>query len=142
MKSLSIIAVIVTALLLSVQSVSAHCGSCEADVKQNVEKATATAQPSVEKAAEIKAQKLCLKCGQIKGTEVCCKPGQKLCKSCGLAKGSPGCCKIPKGAKKAYYCPETKKVVTSKANCPYSKKGKGANKIQATGPSGACPLSK
>ena len=142
MKAISIIAVVTTALLLSVQSVSANCGSCEGDAKQNIESAKAATQQSAEKAADVKVQKLCLKCGQIKGSEECCKPGQKLCKSCGLVKGSPGCCKIPKDAKKAYYCPKTKKVVTSKADCPYLK-GKAAKKVQADcSTSSGCPLSK
>ena len=141
MKAISIIAVIVTALLLSVQSVSANCGSCEGDVKQKVECAKAATQQSAEKATDVKVQKLCLKCGQVKGSEECCKPGQTLCKGCGLVKGSPGCCKIPKDAKKAYYCPKTKKVVTSKADCPYLK-GKAAKEVQADSASGGCPLSK
>ncbi len=47
---------------------------------------------------------LCTDCGQIKGTELCCKPGQTKCTSCGLVKGSPGCCKIPEGAKTATIC--------------------------------------
>ena len=36
---------------------------------------------------------LCGKCGQIKGSPMCCKPGAKKCDKCGMAKGSPGCCK-------------------------------------------------
>lgn len=48
--------------------------------------------------------KLCIKCGQIKGSQLCCKPGQTKCSSCGLAKGSPGCCNIPKGAQTAALC--------------------------------------
>jgi len=125
MKTLSVIAVIITALFISAQTASANCGSCEADVKQNVEKATAAAQPSVEKAtataqpsavkaADVekkpKLQKLCLKCGMIKSSEKCCEPGQNLCKKCDLVKDSLGCCKIPKNAKAAYYNPDTKKV--------------------------------
>ena len=39
---------------------------------------------------------LCTKCGQIKGTDVCCKAGAEKCAKCGLDKGSPGCCKLPK----------------------------------------------
>jgi hypothetical protein len=39
---------------------------------------------------------LCIDCGQIKGSELCCKSDQVKCESCGLAKGSPGCCKLPK----------------------------------------------
>ncbi len=38
---------------------------------------------------------VCGKCGQIKGSDVCCKKDQQLCSKCGLVKGSPGCCKIP-----------------------------------------------
>ena len=39
---------------------------------------------------------LCVKCGQIKGSDLCCKPDQATCAGCGLVKDSPGCCKIPK----------------------------------------------
>ena len=39
------------------------------------------------------AQKLCPKCGQVKGSAKCCKPGATICKKCGKVKGSPGCCK-------------------------------------------------
>jgi len=39
---------------------------------------------------------LCTGCGQVKGTELCCKPDAVKCDKCGLAKGSPGCCKMPK----------------------------------------------
>ncbi|MHC4557366.1 MAG: hypothetical protein ACYTFW_09790 [Planctomycetota bacterium] len=47
---------------------------------------------------------LCTDCGQIKGSELCCKPDQPKCDGCGLAKGSPGCCNIPQGAEKAAIC--------------------------------------
>ena len=40
---------------------------------------------------------ICANCGQIKGSDLCCKPGQDLCSKCGLTKGSPGCCVLPKG---------------------------------------------
>ncbi|MHC4789198.1 MAG: hypothetical protein ACYS8K_08380 [Planctomycetota bacterium] len=40
------------------------------------------------------APALCAKCGQIKGTDVCCQADAAVCAKCGLAKGSPGCCKI------------------------------------------------
>ena len=39
---------------------------------------------------------LCSDCGQVKGSDLCCKPGQEKCSKCGLVKGSPGCCKMPK----------------------------------------------
>jgi hypothetical protein len=39
---------------------------------------------------------LCTGCGQIKGSDACCREGAAKCSGCGLAKGSPGCCKIDK----------------------------------------------
>ena len=39
------------------------------------------------------AQTLCKSCGQVKGSDACCKPGAVICTQCGLVKGSPGCCK-------------------------------------------------
>ena len=41
---------------------------------------------------------VCNGCGQIKGTDACCRPGAPTCANCGLAKGSPGCCHIEKGS--------------------------------------------
>ena len=38
---------------------------------------------------------LCSKCGQIKGSDVCCKTDAPKCDRCGMAKGSPGCCAMP-----------------------------------------------
>jgi len=38
---------------------------------------------------------LCPKCGQIKGSDVCCKADAVKCEKCGMAKGSPGCCAVP-----------------------------------------------
>jgi len=43
-----------------------------------------------------KTVELCMACGQIKGSDLCCKPGQAKCPKCGFVKGSPSCCKIPK----------------------------------------------
>ena len=39
------------------------------------------------------AKSLCAKCGQIKGSPVCCKEGAVKCDKCGKDKNSPGCCK-------------------------------------------------
>ena len=54
---------------------------------------------------------LCYKCGQVKGSDKCCKPGATLCTKCGLHKGSPGCCRLA-GAKAdvclCTYCGEIK----------------------------------
>jgi hypothetical protein len=41
---------------------------------------------------------LCTGCGQIKGSDDCCRAGAATCPGCDLAKGSPGCCKIEKGS--------------------------------------------
>jgi len=56
----------------------------------------------VASAEEKKAIVLCSKCGQVKGSDKCCKAGAAVCGKCGLHAGSPGCCKIPKDAKKPY----------------------------------------
>jgi hypothetical protein len=45
---------------------------------------------------------ICTGCGQIKGSEMCCVPGQRTCAGCGLAKGSPGCCRVEKGSSRTY----------------------------------------
>jgi len=37
---------------------------------------------------------LCCKCGQVKGSDLCCKAEAEKCTKCGLHKGSPGCCRI------------------------------------------------
>jgi hypothetical protein len=38
---------------------------------------------------------VCTLCGQIAGSDLCCKPDQVKCEKCGLTEGSPGCCKLP-----------------------------------------------
>ncbi len=47
---------------------------------------------------------LCLQCGQIKDSALCCQPNQLICPGCGLVKDSFGCCKISKGATSAAIC--------------------------------------
>ncbi len=44
---------------------------------------------------------LCTGCGQIKGSDACCREDAATCPGCGLAKGSPGCCKIEKGSSRS-----------------------------------------
>ena len=65
---------------------------CEKDKPSKPKKPAVTAKtPTAEPAmAEVK---LCAHCGQIKGSELCCKEGAEKCADCGLAKGSPACCK-------------------------------------------------
>ena len=60
---------------------------------------------------------LCVKCGQIKGTELCCKPDQVKCGGCGLTKGTPGCCKIPKDATEAVICGKCGQIKGTESCC-------------------------
>jgi hypothetical protein len=46
---------------------------------------------SAAKAKAAVSAELCSKCGEIAGSEKCCKEGAELCAGCGLHKGSPGC---------------------------------------------------
>ena len=55
--------------------------------------------------AEMKGmgEELCTNCGEMKGSEKCCKPAMK-CDKCGMHKGAPGCCKMEKGEKMDKTC--------------------------------------
>ena len=97
MKTLIIASLAIVAL--TVQVSFADCGVCSASAAPKPESQAVVAAPPAAENIE-----LCVKCGQIKGTDQCCKPGQTACKGCGLVKGSPGCCKIPKDAKEAIIC--------------------------------------
>jgi hypothetical protein len=70
----------------------------------------------VKKAAGDSIQ-LCLHCGQIKGSTLCCQPNQPKCTRCGLVKGSPGCCSIPKDAKTAAICTKCGQIKGSTMCC-------------------------
>ena len=64
------------------------------------ERTAPTPSAEAEQAQQAPAAKdvvICGECGQIKGSETCCKPDQPHCQKCGLVKGSPGCCKLPEG---------------------------------------------
>ena len=69
---------------------------------------TASAAESVE---------LCMMCGQIKDSDLCCKPDQITCDGCGLVKGSPGCCNIPEGAEKAAICTKCGQITGTELCC-------------------------
>jgi hypothetical protein len=69
------------------------------------------------RAEAAKTVELCTHCGQIKGGDLCCKPGQATCASCGLVKGSPGCCNIPKGAKTAAICAKCGQIKGAELCC-------------------------
>ncbi len=70
MKRLSIILLLLT-ILLSLTLVS--CANCGSQAKATKE--------------------LCNSCGEIKGSENCCKVDAEKCEKCGKNLGSPGCCK-------------------------------------------------
>ena len=67
--------------------------------------------------AMVASVELCTHCGQIKGSDLCCKPGQTKCLNCGLVKGSPGCCKIPKGVKTAAICTKCGQIKATALCC-------------------------
>jgi len=67
------------------------------------------------KAAE--TVELCTACGQIKGSNLCCQPGQTKCDACGLVKGSPGCCNIPEGTEKAAICTKCGQIAGTELCC-------------------------
>jgi len=74
------------------------CPACIAKVKADPDAAIAKIKANGE-VPEPAPVVLCKRCGQLRGADLCCKPGQKKCGKCGLAKGSPGCCRIAKDAK-------------------------------------------
>lgn len=80
--------------------VLANCGSCGTGAKK----------------AAAKAITLCGRCGEIKGSDKCCKAGATRCK-CGMIKGSPGCCKMPKGGKDVVLCSKCGEIKGSDKCC-------------------------
>ncbi len=60
---------------------------------------------------------LCVKCGQIKGSDLCCKSTRDICSKCNLVKGAPGCCNIPKGATEAAICTKCGQIKGTELCC-------------------------
>lgn len=59
----------------------------------------------------------CGKCGEVKGSEKCCKEGEK-CDKCGLHKGSALCCKeLPEGAAGKDICSGCGQVAEANHQC-------------------------
>lgn len=84
---------------------------------------------------------LCTHCGQIKGSESCCKPDQPKCDGCGLAKGSPGCCNIPEGAEKVALCTMCGQIKGTELCCePDQTECTGCGLVQ--GSPGCCKIPK
>jgi hypothetical protein len=84
---------------------------------------------------------LCTYCGQIKGSESCCKPDQPKCDGCGLVKGSPGCCNIPEGAEKVALCTKCGQIKGTELCCkPDQAKCTGCGLVK--GSPGCCKIPK
>ncbi len=78
MKKIGFSLLLIAAMTMSVSAFA--CGENKADKAK----------------AAVAEKALCGKCGQVKGSDLCCKAGAEKCGKCGLDKGSPGCCKLPK----------------------------------------------
>lgn len=65
---------------------------------------TVRAEDGAPAKAEAKKVMLCGKCGEIKGSDDCCKAGATKCGKCSMIKDSPGCCKMPAGGADAELC--------------------------------------
>lgn len=98
--------------------------------------------PASSKAGQAMAAsvELCTHCGQIKGTELCCKPGQVKCTGCNLTKSSPGCCKIPEGATKVELCGKCGQIKGADICCK-ADQPKCAKCGLAKGSPGCCKIS-
>lgn len=148
MKKIIVLSILATLVITAGSAwACATCGSSSSTPEGKKVGTGVNAGPAGVK-AEVKAAKtkpaaatVCLKCGQLKGTEVCCKEGQKKCAKCGLVKGSPGCCKIPKGAKEVKVCTSCGQFKGSSVCCR-----KGQEKCTACGlvkgSPGCCRLTK
>ncbi len=71
---------------------------------------------------------LCLKCGEIAGSENCCKEGIEKCSVCGLNMDSPGCCSIPEGVTEAKICNKCGEIIGTENCCK-----EGVEKCEACG---------
>jgi len=87
---------------------------------------------------------LCAKCGEIKGSDKCCKlEGRTKCPKCGLLKGSPGCCKIPKELRNAVpLCPKCGEIKGSDKCCKPEGRTQCAKCRLFKGSPGCCKLPK
>ena len=90
------------------------CPGCKATITKDPATYLAKIKANGETAERLPVT-LCGACGQIKGSDACCKPGAVTC-GCGLAKGSPGCCKVPKG-KDAALCLKCGQVKATASCC-------------------------
>ena len=116
MSKLSKIALLLSAF--AVVGLGLYVGGCSKDSPTGSAKAATT--------------ELCVKCGQIKGSETCCKADAEKCDKCELAKGAPGCCVIPKGAEKIELCNKCGQVAGG-ADAQDTKLGRAAGRAALDG---------
>jgi hypothetical protein len=111
-KLLSIVAIFG---LASVWSAGCQKSPLQSDASTGAADSTVGTQPAIgsEEHAHLM---LCGHCGQVKGTDECCKDGAEKCAACSLAKGSPGCCKIPAGTDVAL-CEKCGHIAKTEACC-------------------------
>ncbi|MGD9872762.1 MAG: hypothetical protein AB7T27_00695 [Kiritimatiellia bacterium] len=103
------VGIMVILMVLAVSSVSFAGPCCAAKAAAAVEPA---AEMKASSTSEEAAPALCGKCGQVAGSELCCKEGAAVCPKCGKHAGSPGCmacCKSMKAEGKAG-CPMMEKA--------------------------------
>jgi YHS domain-containing protein len=101
--------------------VYACCEGCLEEIKKNPEKYLQKIEENGEMAADAPVV-VCGKCGEMKGSEECCREGAKKCPECGLIKGSPGCCKLPGKGKDAVICGGCGKIEGSDESCIHAEK--------------------
>ena len=88
--------------------------------------------------------KVCLKCGEVKGTDKCCAADAEKCAKCKLNKGSVGCCRnLPKCpcGDAAKLCAKCGQVKGSNACCKADAPKCGKCEL-AKGSPGCCKLGK
>ena len=83
----------ISILIVSIMVLGVSFTSCakKAEPKADTAKTETVIDTTVTAPAAVAAA-TCAMCGEVKGSEKCCKPADK-CGKCGLHKGSPGCCK-------------------------------------------------
>jgi hypothetical protein len=87
--------------------------------------------------------KVCVGCGEIKGSAKCCKDDAEKCKDCKLNKGSVGCCKDLKaadGEKSVKLCVKCGEVKGTEKCCKKDAKKCGCGMIK--GSPGCCKMPK
>jgi YHS domain-containing protein len=106
------------------QRVYLCCAGCKATFEKDPETCLKKMAANGEKP---EALALCGKCGEVKGTEVCCAKDAEICSKCNLHKGSPGCCAPAKAITKSG-CTRTKTCAKTCAKAASCSKAKSCDK--------------